>query len=209
MNFRELYPSKYLAAHDLCGQEVVVTIRTVQLEMIDGSDDQAPKGVIYFHEHPKGMILNRINGKRIVGLYGEETTHWPSGRVTLYPSEAQYKNELVPCIRIREHAPPNEAPAGFPDPRMVHRQPAHAPAQQQQPVTHAAPTGSPVANGAPVQHAHPANGQPVANGQPTGVVYANQPTNQGPAAGDTQAIPAPTHGAAAGADSQAGAQSQQ
>lgn len=196
MNFRKLYPSKYLAEHDLCGQDVVVTIREVLLEKIEGPNSNGePKGVVYFYEHPKGMILNRVNGNRIVGLYGEDTDGWVGGRITLYPSETDFQGDTVPCIRVRKEPPANAATPGFPAPRQA------APVQQQQ--------QQPVTNGAPVQQAQPTNGQPVANGQPSGVVYANQPTNQGPAAGSTQANPAPTHGAVAGADSQAGAQPQQ
>lgn len=196
MNFRKLYPSKYLAEHDLCGRDVVVTVREVLLEKIEGPNSNGePKGVVYFAEHPKGMILNRVNGNRIVAIYGEDTDGWIGGRVTLYPSETDFQGDTVPCIRVRKEPPMDAAPAGFPNPNA-------APVQRQ-------PVTQPTTNGRMQHQGQPTNSSAGANGQPAGVTYVDDSTNQGPAAGDTQAIPAPTHGAAAGADSQAGAQSQQ
>jgi hypothetical protein len=113
MNVRELFNSKYLAAHDLGGQDVVVTIKAVVIETLDnGRSEPEDKGVIYFAEFPKGMVLNRVNSKRIAVLHSDETDYWIGERITLYPSEADFGGETVPCIRVREQAPKDDSRNG-------------------------------------------------------------------------------------------------
>lgn len=108
-----LFPTKYVSAGDLQGCEVVVTIRQVAREKVENKDGTDLKGVMYFHEFEKGMILNKTNGERIMALYGRETDHWIGSRVTLYPSETDMQGKVVPCVRVREQAPRNDAPAGL------------------------------------------------------------------------------------------------
>ena len=57
---------------------------------------------MYFLEVPRGLVLNRTNVKRIINLYGNDTDQWTGKKLTLYPSEADFAGNVVPCIRVRE-----------------------------------------------------------------------------------------------------------
>jgi len=103
MQANELCPAPHIEAADLCGKEKVVTIKSVAFA--DVGPEKQRKGIIYFEEFPRAMVLNRTNTKRIISLYGNETDSWPGKRLTLYPSEADFNGNTVPCIRVREQFP--------------------------------------------------------------------------------------------------------
>src|SRR5678815_4392698 len=103
MNVRSMFPSKFVAAHDLCGQDVNVTIAGIKVEGVGTDEEQRP--VLYFQGMTKGMVLNRTNARRIEQLYGAETESWVGRPVTLYPSETEFGGDTVPCIRVRQVAP--------------------------------------------------------------------------------------------------------
>lgn len=103
MNVRSMFPSKFVAAHDLAGQDVNVVVSAIKVEPVGSDEEMRP--VLYFQGFVKGMVLNRTNAKRIEQMYGGETDSWVGRPVTLYPSETEYGGETVPCIRVRQ-APP-------------------------------------------------------------------------------------------------------
>jgi hypothetical protein len=134
MNVNELFESKYVAAADLRGQDVVVTIAEVDREEV--GDDKKKCPVLKFQGMKKSMVMNRTNCKRIAKMYGTETANWIGKPITLYPSVADFKGEEVPCIRVRDLSatmiasiPPQQIQAAI-------AAPVQAVAQQQ-------PTGSP------------------------------------------------------------------
>lgn len=134
MNINTLFPSKFVAAGDLCGQEVVVTMASVKVEDVGTEGDRKP--VLYFVGMTKGMVLNRINSKRISVLYGAEVEGWAGKSITLYPSETEYGGDTVPCIRVRQ-----QAPAGVQLPQQV-APPVAPPIPEQPRITVAAGNGS-------------------------------------------------------------------
>src|SRR5689334_19103229 len=87
MNVQALFPSKFVAASDLMGQDVNVVICRVQQEPVGADEEIRP--TIYLEGYQKGMVLNRTNAKRIAGLYGQDTDNWIGRPVTLYPSETE------------------------------------------------------------------------------------------------------------------------
>lgn len=103
MQANDLCPSPHLECADLNGQDVTVTIRDVDFHEV--GEEKATKGVVYFQEYKRAMVLNRTNLKRIIAIYGNDTDEWPGKRITLYPSETDFGGRTVPCIRIREKAP--------------------------------------------------------------------------------------------------------
>lgn len=107
MNYNALYPSKYVAASDLGGQDYTVVIARVTVEKVGTEEED--RGVVYFVGCTKGMVLNRTNGKRIAALYGPETDAWVGRAITLYPSETEFGGDTVPCIRVRQQAPVGQA----------------------------------------------------------------------------------------------------
>ncbi len=104
MDFRNLFPSKYLTAADLEGAERVLTIRTITpVEEVGQSKDKRP--VAYFDGTTKGMVLNKTNAKRIAKLYGNDVSAWVGRQITIYPSECDFGDDVVPCIRVKPEAP--------------------------------------------------------------------------------------------------------
>ncbi len=112
-NMKEMYPSKWLTAKDLDGEDKVVTIRRIEEESIAQED----KWVLYFdlRQTTKGLVLNQTNAKSIAKLYGEDTDDWINKSITLYPTEVQFKGDMVEAIRVRNKAPKPPAVKRQPD----------------------------------------------------------------------------------------------
>ncbi len=120
MRISEAYPSKYLKAADLAGQDRTVTIRAcVQEELGQGSEMEV-KPVLYFDGGQKGLVLNKTNATAIADNYGDDTESWPGRSIVLLVREVDYKGKLTPAIRVRaqvtpqptvQHAPAPPAPA--------------------------------------------------------------------------------------------------
>ncbi len=102
-NLSSMYPSRWLSSKDLDGEDKIVTISRIEEEQIGGDD----KWVLYFRktETDKGLVLNQTNAKSIAKLHGEDSDDWIGKAITLYPTEVQFKNEMVEAIRVRSKAP--------------------------------------------------------------------------------------------------------
>ena len=97
MDINAAYPSQYLKASDLMGQEIPVTMRTVQMEDIGGD----PKPVMYFEGKEKGMVLNKTNANNISDAYGYETNNWFGKQIILFEARVDFQGRTVPAIRVR------------------------------------------------------------------------------------------------------------
>ncbi len=108
-NYALLFPSKWLAAADLMGDDRIVQVKQIiPSEEVGQSKDKRP--VVYFQGVEKGLVLNKTNAKRIAKLYGPDTDKWIGKSITLYPSECDFGDETVPCLRVRPEAPQVEDP---------------------------------------------------------------------------------------------------
>lgn len=115
MKFSKLYPSKYLAAADLNGAPKRVRIDTVKLEEVGQKKDWKP--VLYLLNVKKPVVLNKTNGKVLLGAYGEDTDRWHGKPVELYPARVEFSGEVVDAIRMRiPKAAPREEPDEEPPP---------------------------------------------------------------------------------------------
>jgi hypothetical protein len=122
MNVHSMFPSKFVAAGDLMGQDVSVVVSGVTIEEVGAEAEKRP--VVHFQGMQKGMVLNRINAKRITAMYGPEVEAWVGRPITLYPSETEYGGDTVPCIRVRQALPMlNQVQ----QPAVVHAAPVVAP----------------------------------------------------------------------------------
>jgi len=100
VNINSAFPSKYLKAADLNGNAVPVTIREVTTEAVGQKQELKP--VVYFMDKKKGMVLNRINSKKIAEIAGSvDTEDWGGTVIALYPSETEFAGETVECIRVK------------------------------------------------------------------------------------------------------------
>ena len=103
-NYALLFPSKWLAAADLNNEDRIVQIKQIiPSEEVGQSKDKRP--IVYYQGVEKGMVLNKTNAKRIAKLYGADTDKWIGKFITLYPSECDFGDETVPCLRVRQDAP--------------------------------------------------------------------------------------------------------
>jgi hypothetical protein len=104
-NINDAFPSKYLKASDLQGQEPVVTMDRVEFEPVGHKREM--KGVLYFVGKDKGLVLNKTNATKIIDLSGTAITEeWNGVRIRLYATETTFGGDTVDCIRIKPVAKP-------------------------------------------------------------------------------------------------------
>lgn len=97
----EIYRSPHLTAADLTG-DTVVTIKSFELDKEVGGTKKELRGVIYFEEFSRGLVMNKTNTVRVRDLHGKVVNDWVGKKITLYESEASFEGKTVPCIRVRE-----------------------------------------------------------------------------------------------------------
>lgn len=100
MRANDLCPSPHLEAADFDG-DTIVTIKGWEMKKV-GRDQKVEKGVLFFEEFDRGMVLNRTNLHRLIRQLGKDAKDWIGKQVTLYPSETDFNQQTVPCIRVRE-----------------------------------------------------------------------------------------------------------
>lgn len=114
-NINEAFPSKFLSASDLQGNEPVVTLGAVKFEPV--GQDREMKAVLYFEGKSKGLVLNKTNAKKIIEITGSAITEeWAGAQVRLYETETQYGGDVVACIRIKPVVKPRMQPMSRPVP---------------------------------------------------------------------------------------------
>jgi len=102
MRVTELCPSPHLEALDIgdeIGASQVVMMKGVQRKEVGA--EKVVKGVLFFDEFDRGMVLNKTNSRAIADLYGADTADWMGKQIVLYRSETSYQDRTVPCIRVR------------------------------------------------------------------------------------------------------------
>jgi len=123
-NINDAFPSNYLKASDLRGQQPVVTIDRLAFEAVGRTKDMKP--VLYFAGKEKGMVLNKTNATLIAQLAGtSETDEWAGIRLKLYAATVEFQGNQVEALRVKA-APPvaagngHSAPAPAPAAKPIH-----------------------------------------------------------------------------------------
>ncbi len=101
-----MFPSKYVAAEDLKGRDVAVTIRRVEiatLQMKGGGTEK--KFLIHFDGKDKPLVLNKTNATTIAMLHGGAAEKWTGKRITLWPTTCSAFGATTTCIRVRDKCP--------------------------------------------------------------------------------------------------------
>lgn len=125
-NINEAFPSKYLKASDLQGNEPIVTMGEVKFEPVGA--DKEMKAVLYFQGKAKGLVLNKTNARKITEITGSAITEeWAGHQVKLYETETQYGGDMVECIRIKAVTKPKMAPMSRQAQRPAQRPASPAP----------------------------------------------------------------------------------
>lgn len=109
MDINEAFPSKWLKASDLGGNQPTMTISDVKYEEV-GDDGNKP--VIFFEETDKGIVLNKTNATNISEKYGTKTEAWRGKKVILFTTWVDFNGKSVEAIRIR---PANQFVSGLPN----------------------------------------------------------------------------------------------
>ncbi len=93
----DLYPGRFLKAGQLGDKKHVLTIKSVDLDMLMSDDGaEKKKGVLSFAETPVQIPINKTNGLCLKAMFGRDVNAWPGKRVVLFKGE--WKNE--PAVRI-------------------------------------------------------------------------------------------------------------
>jgi hypothetical protein len=126
MNINSAFPSKYLKASD-AEEDLVLTVKSVKLELIGQGQQAEQKPVLYFDEEAKGMVLNKTNAKMLAKIAkSDDTDEWKGTKVRVIATEVEYQGDLVMSLRIRED---KKRPAT----RQAPAEPAEAPTEDEIP----------------------------------------------------------------------------
>ncbi len=109
MRISEAYPSKYLKAADLDGQDRAVSIRACIQEELGQGAEMETKPVLYFDGGHKGLVLNKTNAQAIADDYGDDTEAWAGREIVLFIQKVTFQGKLMPAIRVRTQATPQPA----------------------------------------------------------------------------------------------------
>lgn len=104
MDYALMFPSKYVSAADLKGQDVTLTIATVEIQKLEGSDGTfKTKGLVTFEGAQKAWVLNRTNAEAMKLMWGAETDNWVGKRITIYPQKMKdpFSDSEIFAIRVR------------------------------------------------------------------------------------------------------------
>lgn len=116
MNVNDLFPSKYLKAHDLGGKAFTLTIRAATLEELGYGAEKERKLALAFDGATKLMLLNRTNAMIIASMYGPETNGWIGKAITAYSARIKAFGQWHDALRIKEQVPArNVGAAKMPD----------------------------------------------------------------------------------------------
>ena len=99
-NLNNIFPSRYLKAHELQGKEPTVTIARVALERAYKSGDVLV--IVYFLGKAKGLKLNLTMSREIARIAGsEDTDHWKGTVVQLFATTERFADQIHPVVRIK------------------------------------------------------------------------------------------------------------
>lgn len=105
MNVNDIFPSRFLKAHDLGGKAFTLTIKAVTLEDVGHGAERESKLTIAFEKATKMMLLNRTNAMIIASLYGPETDSWVGKAVCVYSARVKAFGAWHDALRIKEQIP--------------------------------------------------------------------------------------------------------
>lgn len=119
-----LFPNQYLAAADLRGRDVALTIEKVTLrDLQKKGGEKERKPVIHFvypdqRRDRKKLVLNKTNATTVAKLYGPRPSQWAGKKIVLFPTQCEAFGKTTDCLRVRPTAPngkPSAAPPEWPE----------------------------------------------------------------------------------------------
>lgn len=108
-HWKKLHNPDYIGSYALePGQDLVVTIKKVQLESVHNitANKKEDCVVIHFVENVKPMICNSTNSKIIQKLYKTPyIEEWAGKKIQLYSAKVKAFGEVMEALRVREYMP--------------------------------------------------------------------------------------------------------
>lgn len=107
-HWKKLTNPDYLGAYALeNGQDVILTIKSIQEEMVTGTDGKKDTCVVArFSERVKPMILNSTNMKTIAKLYKSNFIEdWVGKKIQIGIENVKAFGEVVEALRVRKFIP--------------------------------------------------------------------------------------------------------
>lgn len=102
---KDMIQSKYLRKEDF-DEDQVCTIKGCKLEDVGREDNPEQRWVIYFREHPKGMVLNVTTIRVLEQSYGGDTDNWIGKTATVYVDpNVSFGGKVVGGLRLRVQKP--------------------------------------------------------------------------------------------------------
>ena len=146
MNISELYPSKYIKADDLQGQQAPVTVMSITVEEIA---DKEFKPVMRFMGKEKGMVLNKTNAINCASVWGDDTIAWQGQHATLLAAPVMFQGKQVMGLQLLPKPPQQQAqqPGAFNQPQRSNDEITQAQFQQPGPHDHQVAVQRPTAPG--------------------------------------------------------------
>jgi hypothetical protein len=102
--------SKFLKAADLTAEKKL-RIKSVTEEDVGVGRDKERKLVTWFTNDQRGLVLNLTNLRTLRGPFGDDTAAWVGKVIVVYPTMADFRGTMTPCLRVRI-PPPKEANGG-------------------------------------------------------------------------------------------------
>lgn len=116
MNVNDIFPSRFVKAHDLGEKEVTVTIKSATMEDMGHGAEKETKLCIWFERATKGFVLNKTNAMIIASMYGPETDNWKGKAITIYSARVKAFGAWHDAVRVKEQIPArNVGAARIPD----------------------------------------------------------------------------------------------
>ncbi len=100
-----MFPSQYLAAPDLGGKYVTVTIEKIERQALKTTKGDEDKWVMFMKGAKKKLVLNKTNARTIAELHGPKAEKWVGKQVVLFASTCQAFGKITDCIRVRDRLP--------------------------------------------------------------------------------------------------------
>ena len=116
-SMNDAFPSRYLSAEDLRGQDHTVVIERYPAETMparDGADER--KYVLFFRGAKKGLVLDKTNAKTIASQHGNDFDGWIGKQVTIGSTWVEAFGEQTLAIRVRPGLAQGVAEAFAPPP---------------------------------------------------------------------------------------------
>src|SRR5947207_1198292 len=110
MKTDELKVSKYLKKEDF-PQPALLTVTNITKENVAlPTQPKKERGVMFFEEREKGMVLNSTNLKRAEKVFGsDETNDWLGKKIVVFNDDnVEFGGEIVGGLRLRAQRSKNE-----------------------------------------------------------------------------------------------------